>query len=252
MSTKILVVTHKQYPMPSDSCYLPVQAGAAIHDPLPYASDAQGDSISEKNANYCELTALYWAWKNLDADVIGLCHYRRLFRGAAGPATGEEIGEWLRDSNVVLPKPRNYYIETNYSQYVHAHHAEDLEETKRILSERCPDYLPSWEKVMNSRKGHRFNMFIMKKDVMDLYCEWLFPILFELESRLDISSYSAYDARVFGFVSERLLDVWMDRQKVSFLEEPVYETEKTNWIKKGSLFLWRKIRAPFRGTKEKK
>ena len=249
MSTKIMVVTHKTYPMPEDPCYLPVQAGAAIHERLPYASDAEGDSISGKNRTFCELTALYWAWKNLDADAVGLCHYRRLFRGAQGPASGKEIEDWLKDSNVILPKPRNYYIETNYSQYVHAHHEEDLKQTLKILKETCPDYVPSWEKVMASTKGHRFNMFIMRKDVMDLYCEWLFPILFELEKRLDISSYSDYDARVFGFVSERLLDVWIDRQRIRYKEVPVFETEKVNWLVKGTRFVWRKIRGSLGGNR---
>ena len=92
-------------------------------------------------------------------------------------------------------------------------------------------------------------MFIMRKDVMDLYCEWLFPILFELEKRLDISSYSDYDARVFGFVSERLLDVWIDRQRIRYKEVPVFETEKVNWLVKGTRFVWRKIRGSLGGNR---
>ena len=75
---KILVAAHKKYWMPSDEMYLPIQVGHAIADVnIGYQPDDTGENISAKNANYCELTGIYWAWKNLDADYIGLVHYRR-------------------------------------------------------------------------------------------------------------------------------------------------------------------------------
>ena len=79
MKTQIVVAVHKPYPMPQDPLYLPVQAGRALHASLGFTGDDSGENISSKNPHYCELTCLYWAWKNLDADVIGLCHYRRYF-----------------------------------------------------------------------------------------------------------------------------------------------------------------------------
>ena len=79
MDIKILVAAHKKYWMPDDSVFLPIQVGAALHLALGYVPDNTGDNISAKNPNYCELTALYWAWKNLDCEYIGLCHYRRYF-----------------------------------------------------------------------------------------------------------------------------------------------------------------------------
>ena len=80
-SIKILVATTKKYRMPKDPIYVPVQVGAALSNApdLPYMKDNTGDNISEKNPRYCELTGLYWAWKNLDADYLGLVHYRRYF-----------------------------------------------------------------------------------------------------------------------------------------------------------------------------
>jgi len=89
--------------------------------------------------------------------------------------------------------------------------------------------------------GPRFNMFVMKREYFDAYCEWLFDILFELERRLDISSYSPYDARVFGFVSERLLDVWIETKDISYKELPCMFMENQNWLVKGGHFLLRKI-----------
>ena len=59
MNIRVIIATHKEYRMPEDSMYLPVQAGAAINDPLSYVGDNTGDNISEKNPTYCELTCLY-------------------------------------------------------------------------------------------------------------------------------------------------------------------------------------------------
>ena len=81
MDIKILVASHKKAEMPEDSMYLPVHVGRALYPDreFGYQSDAEGDNISIKNPYYCELTALYWAWKNLKADYVGLAHYRRHF-----------------------------------------------------------------------------------------------------------------------------------------------------------------------------
>lgn len=253
MNAKIIVATHKAYWMPDDSIYLPVQVGAEgkILD-LGYVKDNTGDNISSKNKYYCELTGLYWAWKNLNADYIGLVHYRRHFciPGAKGNKkrrvlSGLQLEELLEKNDVLLPKQRNYFIETNYSQYAHAHHAKDLDTTRKILEEKYPDYLKAYDESMKQTKGHRFNMFIMKKDIFDAYCEWLFDVLFELEERLDISSYSENDARVFGFVSERLLDVWIRTNHVAYRDIPYVFMEKQNWVVKGMKFLGRKFGSYF-------
>ena len=84
-------------------------------------------------------------------------------------------------------------------------------------------------------------MFIMKEELFDQYCAWMFDVLFTLEKRLDISSYNAYDARVFGFVSERLLDIWLRTKHLSYVDIPVEFMEKQNWLIKGTNFLKRKI-----------
>ena len=249
MNIKIIVATHKAYWMPEDDIYLPVHVGAEGKDiDLGFIKDNTGDNISAKNANFCELTGLYWAWKNLDADYIGLAHYRRHFSNGklfsdkkARVISGEELEKKLSRCDILLPKPRNYWIETNYSQYAHAHHAIDLDTTREILAEKYPEYIQVWDSSMKQTVGHRFNMFIMKHDKLDAYCTWLFDILFELERRLDISAYSKNDARVFGFVSERLLDIWVETNGLSYEELPYVFMEKQNWFQKGSNFLKRKF-----------
>ena len=147
----------------------------------------------------------------------------------------------FQDADALLPIKRNYWIESNYSQYAHAHHAIDLDETRRILEEKYPEYIPVYDRSMKKTTGHRFNMFIMKKELADAYCTWLFDILFELEKRLDISDYSANDKRVFGFVSERLLDVWLEQNQIKCKDIPYIFLEKENWITKGLNFILRKM-----------
>ncbi len=251
MKIQIIIATHKKYRMSSDPLYLPVQAGAALHSALPYTGDNTGENISTRNAGYCELTALYWAWKNLDSDYIGLCHYRRYFAGHGKAVkrdlwsrilTLPEAESLLTAVPVLLPKKRNYYIETGYSQYVHAHHAQDLIVTRAILAEKYPDYVSAFDSTLKRTRGHRFNMFVMRFDLLDRYCTWLFNVLSDLENRLDFSSYSDYDKRVFGFIGERLLDVWVETNGIFYRELPVLHMESQHWLKKGTAFLIRKFR----------
>ncbi len=242
----VLIACHKPYPIPTDSCYLPIEVGAALREQhiQGFTLDNAGDNISAQNPHYCELTALYWAWKNLSADYVGLVHYRRYF-GAGKPrriAAAADYERALEKSPVILPKPRHYWIETNYSQYVHAHHEQDLRVTREVLAELYPACLPAYDRSMKRRSGHRFNMLVMRSDLLDRYCTWLFSILFEIEGRLDISDYDAYNARIFGFVAERLLDVWIETNGISYIELPVKNTESQHWLKKGTAFVKRKLR----------
>ena len=100
MSIKVIVATHKKYIMPADEMYIPVHVGREGKDDLGYTPDNTGDNISNKNAYYCELTGLYWAWKNLQADYVGLAHYRRHFRR---PLRASEVRRLLLWCGILLP-----------------------------------------------------------------------------------------------------------------------------------------------------
>lgn len=248
MNVKIIVAAHKKYWMPLSSLYLPVFVGSAGKPSIEgFLRDDVGTHISARNASFCELTGIYWAWKNLDADYIGLAHYRRYFARGFGfskksrIATQKTIECALTKADVILPKERRYFIESNYSHYAHAHHEQDLILSREILMERYPDYLAAWERVMNRTRGHRFNIFVMKKDLLNLYLDWLFDILFALEVRLDISAYNGIDSRVFGCVSERLLDVWIVRNQIPYIELPVVNLENQHWPRKIFNFFKRKF-----------
>lgn len=249
MNARIYVVAHKPYRIPQDQLYTPIGVGSAAQSRTYAVTDVTGKSITEKNAHYCELTALYWLWKNAHDDVIGLAHYRRHFAGKRlgldrwqRVLTSGQLEKAMKDAPVILPKPRHYLIETNWSQYANAHHESDLVKTRECIEKLCPDYLTAFDAVMRRTTGHRFNMFIMQKDLLDRYCEWLFSLLFALEDKLDLTDYSAYDARVYGFIGERLLDVWVEKNGVRYRELPVVYMEKINWLTKGFHFIARKLK----------
>ena len=236
--------------MPEDSVYVPVQVGAALHPALGYIPDNTGDNISDKNPNYCELTALYWAWKNLDADYIGLVHYRRYFtrkevhnieKKKEQILDGKEWENILSKYPVVVPDKRNYYIEINRSHYNHAHHTEGLDLAEQIIKEKFPDYLPAFNTIMNRTWAYMFNMFVMRRNLFNDYMAWMFDILFEIEKRVDITGWDNYESRIYGFVSELLLDVWLEKNKIVYYEQNVSFMEKQNWIKKGGNFIKRKV-----------
>ena len=101
--------------------------------------------------------------------------------------------------------------------------------------------MKAFDASMKRSTGHRFNMFVMSHEKLCAYCAWLFDVLFELEKRLDITDYDPYNARAFGFIAERLLDVWIETNGYKYRELPYVFLEKQNWLRKGASFLLRKI-----------
>ena len=204
------------------------------------------------NPYYCELTGLYWAWKNLECDYLGLVHYRRYFTSKHQSysesldmndviLSSSDVKDLLSKYDVIVPKKRKYYIETLYSHYAHTHDANHLDVTRQIVTELRPDYIDAFDQVVKQRSGYMFNMFIMSKENVAAYCEWLFPIIDELYKRLDITDYSAFDARLFGRISERLFNVWLAKQDLRVKEIPFIYMEKIDLIQKGKSFLQAKF-----------
>lgn len=249
---KIIIATHKKYRMPNIDIYLPVHVGAEKKEKIGYQGDNIGENISLKNPYYCELTGLYWAWKNLNVRYIGLVHYRRHFSmlkklpkdiqsRVDNVLKYEDLEKILATTDIILPKKRNYYIENLYSHYKHTMYIEPLDETEKILKEKHPEYVEEFEKLHKRTSAHMFNMFIMKKEILDKYCTWLFDILFDLEKRVAPSKYDNFHARYLGRISELLLDVWINTNNLSYKEINVIDIEKINWIKKGFSFLGAKF-----------
>ena len=265
-TVKVIVAAHKAFRMPDDEMYVPLHVGAEGKtdengQPLDigFIKDNTGDNISLKNPGYCELTGLYWAWKNMYADYIGLAHYRRHFslRKTRDPFDGvlkfAELEPMLESKKVIVPEKRKYYIESLYNHYKHTHYISQLDETRSIIAEKYPEYLPSFDKVVKRRWGYMFNMMIMERGLADEYCSWLFDILFELEKRVnegrvEMPELSTFQARFYGRVSEIIFNVWLkhslDTGKLSpkeIAEIPCRFMEKENWLKKGWGFLMAKF-----------
>lgn len=258
MNVKIIIATHKKYNMPTDKMYLPLHVGAEGKNDsngnglnLEYVRDNTGENISDLNSSFCELTGLYWAWKNLDADYIGLVHYRRHFcmkkkgkNNFANVLSFDELKPYLETVKIFVPNKRHYFIETLYSHYAHTHYAVHLDETREIIAEKYPAYLSYFDVVMRKRSGYMFNMMIMENKYLNSYCEWLFNILFELKKRIDISELSAFQGRLYGRISEIIFNVWLEYQikegrikKNEIKVIPCIHMEKINWLKKGMAFL---------------
>lgn len=245
MKKTVIVAAHKPYRMPDDPMYVPVQAGSEGKEAISgYRQDNTGDNISLKNPNYCELTALYWAWKNLDYDAMGLVHYRRYLKGTRRSndpfdmvLSSKEVEELLNKYDVIVPKPQNYVIETIRSHYGHTHYEKDLDACRNVLEHYYPGYVDDWDYLMSQTKAHMFNMFIMKQPWFDRYCEFLFGVLSHLEKEIDVSGYDAFQARVFGRISELLLDTWLRHNHLKLKEVPLQYMEKIDWPKKIRSFL---------------
>lgn len=214
--------------------------------------DNKGENISLKNEFYSELTGTYWVWKNTQQDIVGVCHYRRYFTAHREPwylklkyfithpfkvqngpnpllytnnvkkyypwiLTEKEVIEILRDHDIVLPTARRfrYSIHTHYSKY---HDIRDIEVVSRILKEKFPDYLGTWEKVLSGNVLYANNMFILKNELFQELMTWCFEILFEFEKRENLESYQGYQRRILGFVAERLLTLWVLHKKLKIKE----------------------------------
>lgn len=235
------VISHKEYKMPKQKIYLPIEVSAYKHNTHFYDfRDDFGDNITLKNDSFCELTGIYAAYKNLKYDYLGFVHYRRLFlkkgffvkKSYFNLLDESEIINDLNKYDFILPKKRHYYIESNYEHYVKAHKAEALNKTIEIIKLKYPEYYPYIIKQMKKKSCHLFNMFIASADNTKKYLDWLFSVLFELEKSIDINEYVGYDKRVFGFIAERLIDVYIEKNNLSYCEKRYMFTEKQNWPKK--------------------
>ncbi len=277
---KIIIAAHKPYAFVHDDLYLPLQVGAKGKDEIldlstMYMKDGKAygetimrddidDNISDKNPGYCELTGLYWAWKNLkDADVVGLVHYRRYFTAKSAVflhgheplrcvLTEGELNDLLLQYDILVPKKRVYAIETLYSHYAHTFDAYQLDKTLPIVHEKYPEYVPFVKKAFGQRWGYMFNMMIMERKDLEDYCSFLFDILFELEDQLTRDGYmdglSDFEARLFGRISEILFTAWvlgMRSKGRRIGEVGIVHTEPEDWPKKATAFL----NAKFRGRK---
>ncbi|MCK0168323.1 DUF4422 domain-containing protein [Jannaschia sp. S6380] len=229
--TAVYAAFHAPAPVIDADFVVPIHVGRArAAAPLDgMIGDDTGDNISARNPAYCELTALYWAWKNDRTSArIGLMHYRRML-DMAGTAEGAQAelfvprfdardwaartSDWLAehgdDWDVILPRRHTMgrTVETNYRR---GHAPADFDRLRAVIAEFHPAHLDAFEAEAAHRRIYLGNIFLMRRDIFDGYCEWLFDILERVAvTDLQRTHYSPTQARYLGFLAERLLGVYM-------------------------------------------
>ena len=185
--------------------------------------DDTGDNISDKNKSFCELTGLYWAWKNAEYDIAGMAQYRRFFiEGDNNEVLSKSsIEDLLSKYDMLISRGTFVREESIRSNYEIWHKKSDLELTEKIIKDKFPEYTPALYPAFSGRLFSGGNLFIAKKDVFDAYCSWLFSILFEVEKNADTSGYDEYQKRIYGFLSERLIRVFALAGSYRICELPV-------------------------------
>jgi len=197
------------------------------------------DNIDELNPFYCELTALYWIWKNDKSDVVSFEHYRRVFinRHNIGFSYSflneNDISDILKKYKMILPSI-HVYRKTVKNQLVYHHNKEDEEVLEKTLKTMYPDYSSDYDEVMNGHRCTLFNMFVMPKELMDSYCSFLFPLLNEVYRirKDDIASRDTYQKRAIGFLSERIFNVWVHH---NVKPEEIYHS-RVAWLEYRPIF----------------
>ena len=230
----ILISCHKPCKTLNTEIVSPIQVGAGLAKTrLPdMLHDDEGDNISDKNKRYCELTGQYWAWKNMDADYYGFFHYRRYLSFAdkvfmrkpfydvqIEKLTDESIEKFKlndKDMRELITKydvitPQKSFCGSNYLHYKTAksHYIKDLDFCLDVIKRDYPDMAKVATKYMISPFAYFCNMFIMKKEIFNNYCTWLFDILTKHEEAMPCSDYNTQAYRVSGFLAERLCGIYL-------------------------------------------
>ncbi|GAA3632640.1 DUF4422 domain-containing protein [Lactobacillus hamsteri] len=234
---KIFVIAHKPYKnnfnnVPNIYTTLTVgvdNGNISNNDAL---KDNTGINISSKNSSYCELTGIYWIWKNYKDNIVGIDHYRRYFikeinRKQKKLLNENDILKYLKKYDILVPE--KYYFTNNKTvgqQFCYSHDPLVWNSVREIIKNNYPEYLKDFDKINYQNYEYLFNMLICRKELFDEYCEWLFSILYLLEPTVDLNKYNSYNKRMFGFVAERLFNVWINHKKIKVKELPVVFTDK--------------------------
>lgn len=231
----IYVATHKNFIAPKSDCYVPIFVGKALkpQEKINFLCDDMGENISELNASFCELTAMYWMWKNDHSDIIGLSHYRRYFKaknkkierffdtnngelfkydGAKCISDPDDFSEFSEGVDIIVGS----YVSaqgTIFENFENYHNIHDMYLVREVIRRVSPDYIEAFDFFMKCHQLSSCNMFVARKEVMDKYFEWIFSIVFSLHEMSFYKNYKDYQARIFGFLSERLFNVWLCKNR---------------------------------------
>lgn len=172
--------------------------------------DDLDNHISNKNRSYCELTVLYWIWKNTKHMYTGICHYRRVFS-----LNHQDISNIIQfEPDVILPYPSIHFpdITVQYGRYLSDQEIQLMKEAIFFLT---PEIRPLWNHIWNSRYFLNYNMLIAKRDVLDKYCTWLFSIL-EMIEKMSYERNIIMSMRYAGYLGEILETIYFQYYKKNY------------------------------------
>lgn len=226
--------------------YVPIRCGAFFdkRKNITMLGDDSGDNISDKRESYGELTVQYWAWKNIDADYYGLCHYRRYISFSESKPRKKDIFNCIDEPiidqdfvkrhdliedrmrsiisqyNVISTLPMNVNdLENGLNVY------ESLERNRvvftmasvdlfiEVVKELYPQFTKDISDYFYGQKWLGFNCFIMEREIFKDYSTKLFSILFEFEKRLDDSNFNKEQKRIIGYMGECFLAIYLGHLK---------------------------------------
>ena len=238
MKTSIYIATQTEREFPNNKDYIPLMVGKPDENLLKGLNDGIGDSISNKNPFYCELTGHYWIWKNdHQSDIVGLCHYRRFLWLSDVPRricrknfksvkdceeflNTQELGKIFENEtcDIILPRPLVFSGGDIKTQFTEAHGETAYLLMIDSIKRNAPEYMSSVDKVFSRRFEYFANLLIAMKPTFDEYSEWLFRILQDVEAHTDLNDKK--NLRLMGFISERLLNLYVVHNKLKIKEVP--------------------------------
>ena len=167
----IYIATHKKFNVPNLNGYCALQVGAEGKEKYGYLRDNIGNHISGKNANYCELTGLYWIWKNTDDSYKGLVHYRRYFgrnnlsNKISDICSYEYLLNCLKSVDIVLPYVEYFKQNAKEEILLHCCTEEIFDKLRQIIETKYPDYIETYDRYFNENKASLFNMLFCKREI---------------------------------------------------------------------------------------
>lgn len=250
---KIYIASHKHLELPCDSLYQPLFVGAHnidLNERLPSweYDDTYKGNISHKNSSYCELTGLHWIWKQSNEDIVGLVHYRRFFESRTAPSQliqKAEIESVLSHADCIVPEqipclsPSGRLVSPAEHHRLY-HPGTDYRQLSNVIKRLFPSYYDAFmDFSLNEASLSPYNMIICRKQLLNDYSSWLFTLEEALERRLSpLEDRTPYQQRVYGFLSERLLNVYLLKNKCTTYQCPVYDPTNTAAVLSDSKEHW--------------
>ena len=136
----------------------------------------------------------------------GLCHYRRKFD------LSEKMVKQICNSDIdlIITTPIINVPNVKY-MYGKNHFAQDWEVLGEAIDLLFPDYKAAYTNIGEGHLYIPYNMVIMRRQVLEAYCEWAFPIFQYIENHTPQREEDSYQRRNIGFLSERIMSVYFKK-----------------------------------------